>query len=107
MRQLLAWMQVRCCVGWDGRAGCWSGDRRAALAAAAGAGAGAVLVLLPRQAPSKPGAAPPRLTLPAVPLPCTQNPVPKDQLTPKALGCGNPGGAPGSLAGSGGGSGGN
>ncbi|KAL4451906.1 hypothetical protein ABPG75_007568 [Micractinium tetrahymenae] len=27
-----------------------------------------------------------------------QNPVPKDQLTPDALGCGNPGGRPGTLA---------
>lgn len=35
-----------------------------------------------------------------------QNPVPKDQLTPEALGCGNPGGRPGTLAdGSGDGSG--
>lgn len=27
-----------------------------------------------------------------------QNPVPKDQLTPEMLGCGNPGGAPSNLA---------
>lgn len=30
--------------------------------------------------------------------PAVQNPVPLGELTPKALGCGNPGGAPGTLA---------
>lgn len=35
-----------------------------------------------------------------------ENPVPKDQLTPEALGCGNPGGRPGTLADGGGGGGG-
>lgn len=44
-----------------------------------------------------------RCTGPAEPLPNTpacalQNPVPADQLTPEALGCGNKGGAPGTLA---------